>query len=269
MLNNHFKFQSHNVQKYGYVFQNTNGRSHEKTLKILLFFKNEICTDTPSQGSSGKDNSNKHQWNLVGWKYQTGNACSSMENKHYSYRSMWMTSKMAGKKQKLAFYVEETDEERWYWGANVILWSCLFRMHSTGIQTKRENHWALQQDVRFSYFCWRNLKNYQDGDKPRAKTAAWSYDMEGHARQCVELYCELANKKGEQLYKVPSPCLDDHQIKKKNRRRKVNCRKFALMLSKNACTWHELVDLTFCGQSINWHDRSQNGHKPVTDDWHD
>ena len=32
-------------------------------------------------------------------------------------------------------------------------------------------------------------------DKPRASTSAWSYDMEGHARKCVERYCELANKK--------------------------------------------------------------------------
>ena len=46
-----------------------------------------------------------------------------------------------------------------------------------------------------------------------AKTVAWSYDMEGHAQKCVDRYCELANKKREQLYKVSSPCLDDHQIK--------------------------------------------------------
>ena len=51
-------------------------------------------------------------------------------------------------------------------------------------------------------------------DKLRAKTSAWSFDMEGHARKCVERCCELANKKTEQLYKVSTPCLDDHQIKK-------------------------------------------------------
>ena len=38
--------------------------------------------------------------------------------------------------------------------------------------------------------------------------------MEGHARKCVERYCELANKKVEQLHKVSSPCLDDHQFKR-------------------------------------------------------
>ena len=32
-------------------------------------------------------------------------------------------------------------------------------------------------------------------------------------KKCVERYCELANKKVEQLYKVSSPCLDHHQFK--------------------------------------------------------
>ena len=36
---------------------------------------------------------------------------------------------------------------------------------------------------------------------------------EGHAQKCVEQYCELANKKVEQLYKFTSSCLDDHQFK--------------------------------------------------------
>ena len=31
-------------------------------------------------------------------------------------------------------------------------------------------------------------------EKPHAKTVAWFCDMEGHARKCVERYCELADK---------------------------------------------------------------------------
>ena len=50
-------------------------------------------------------------------------------------------------------------------------------------------------------------------EKPRAKTVAWSHDMKGHVKKCVERYCELANKKIEQLYKVSTPCLDDHHFK--------------------------------------------------------
>ena len=63
-----------------------------------------------------------------------------------------------------------------------------------------------------TYFCWNNWKITRVG-KPHARTVAWSYDMEGHARKCVERSCELA-KKTEQLHKVSSPCLDDHTFKK-------------------------------------------------------
>ena len=41
----------------------------------------------------------------------------------------------------------------------------------------------------------------------------WSYDMAGHAKKCVERYCELANKTTQQLYKVSTPCIDDDHFK--------------------------------------------------------
>ena len=37
--------------------------------------------------------------------------------------------------------------------------------------------------------------------------------MAGHAKKCVERYCELANKTTQQLYKVSTPCIDDHHFK--------------------------------------------------------
>ena len=46
--------------------------------------------------------------------------------------------------------------------------------------------------------------------------SSWSYDMEGHAKKCVERYCELANKTTQQLYKVSTPCIDDHHFKEED-----------------------------------------------------
>ena len=43
--------------------------------------------------------------------------------------------------------------------------------------------------------------------------SSWSCDMEGHAKKCVERYCELANRTTQQLYKVSAPCIDDHHFK--------------------------------------------------------
>ena len=50
-------------------------------------------------------------------------------------------------------------------------------------------------------------------EQPHAQTVPRSYDVEGHAPKCVERYCELANKKIEQLYKVSNPCLKDDEFK--------------------------------------------------------
>ena len=46
-----------------------------------------------------------------------------------------------------------------------------------------------------------------------ANKSSWSYDMEGHAKKWVERFCELANKTTQRLYKVATPCTDDHQFK--------------------------------------------------------
>ena len=53
--------------------------------------------------------------------------------------------------------------------------------------------------------CWggRNLTH-----KQKRGPATWK-----DAQKCVERYCDVANKKVEQLYKVSHPCLDDHQFK--------------------------------------------------------
>ena len=45
------------------------------------------------------------------------------------------------------------------------------------------------------------------------RISSWSYDMAGHAKKCVERYYELANKTTQQLFKVSTPCIDDHHIK--------------------------------------------------------
>ena len=47
------------------------------------------------------------------------------------------------------------------------------------------------------------------------RISSWPYDMEGHAKKCVERYCELAHKTNQQLYRVSTPCIDDHHFKEK------------------------------------------------------
>ena len=45
------------------------------------------------------------------------------------------------------------------------------------------------------------------------RISSWSYDMDSHAKECVERYCELSNKTTQHFYKVSTPCIDDHHFK--------------------------------------------------------
>ena len=45
------------------------------------------------------------------------------------------------------------------------------------------------------------------------RISSWSYDIVVHVKKCVERCCELANKTTQQLYKVSTPCIDDHHFK--------------------------------------------------------
>ena len=42
-----------------------------------------------------------------------------------------------------------------------------------------------------------------------------SYDMEGHAKKCVERYCELANTTTQPVFKVATSCVDPSFFKKR------------------------------------------------------
>ena len=76
-----------------------------------------------------------------------------------------------------------------------------------------------------------------------ANTSSWSYDMEGHAKKCVE----MANKTTQQLFKVAASCFDDHYFKEELWDLSENCQKFARKLFSNACIWQAWEDLIFYG----------------------
>ena len=45
------------------------------------------------------------------------------------------------------------------------------------------------------------------------KICSWSYGMDGHAKNCMERFSEIANKTTQQLYKVSTPGPCDHQFR--------------------------------------------------------
>ena len=97
--------------------------------------------------------------------------------------------------------------------------------------------------------------------------SSWSYDLEDHAKKCVERYCELANKTTQKLYKVSTPCIDDHHFKEEDLKSVGELSKVCFQFVLKCLTWHELENLMFSGQWINLHDRSQTGQELVTNDY--
>ena len=92
--------------------------------------------------------------------------------------------------------------------------------------------------------------------------------MEGHAKKCVERYCELANRTTQELYKVSTPCIDDHHFKDEEMK---SVGELSQVCSLNCCkmfilgtywkTWHSMVNEQTC--MIHF----KNGPKPVTNDY--
>ena len=69
-------------------------------------------------------------------------------------------------------------------------------------------------ESRLSAGAVEKLAETKATEKLDAETiSSWSYDVDGHGKKCVERYCELPNKTTEQLHKVATPCMDDHQFK--------------------------------------------------------
>ena len=85
--------------------------------------------------------------------------------------------------------------------------------------------------------------------------------MEGHAQKCVERYCDLVNKKTEQLHKVSSPCLDDHHFKKEELE---SVEELSQVCSQIVL---QCLYLARIGRPDILLDQSPNGQELVTDVW--
>ena len=70
-------------------------------------------------------------------------------------------------------------------------------------------------ESRISSGVKEKLPTRASGKLDAETTSSRCCDMEGHAKKCVERYCELSNKTTQQENKVATPCMDDHQFKEK------------------------------------------------------
>ena len=155
----------------------------------------------------------KHGWE----KIPNLNVSLFIVKKDYSYLCMWMT-KLAGKKQN-----------------NHPMWNVLSKEVDLGEPTSFFDHVCLgctqrqceaSKDIVDSYRTVFESRISAGGLEKlpfpqNIRISSWSYDMVGHARKCVERYCELANKTTPQVHKVSTPCIDDHHFKEEEETKSV------------------------------------------------
>ena len=115
--------------------------------------------------------------------------------------------KLAGKKQNLDPMWKLLNKEVDLGEPTSFLDHVHLGLHSKTMPNKQRYCGQLQNHVRIAGGL-EKLPFLQN-----LRISSWSYDMDGHAKKCVERYCEWANKTTQQLYKVSTPCIDDHHFK--------------------------------------------------------
>ena len=152
------------------------------------------------------------------------------ERKDYSCLCMWMTWN-GWEERKHWPDVEHTHERSWFGRADIIPWPCLFGLLTTRMPNNQRYCRQLQIYVWIQNLCRSN----------RTATLFWETWRKHFlmvpwcgrsCKKCVERYCELANTTTQQLYKVSTPCNDDHQFKEEKWDLSENCHKFAHKLFK-------------------------------------
>ena len=144
--------------------------------------------------------------------FRIGNACSFIETKKNFCQYLSMTSKWVERSR-----IWPPCGRKW-WKKYILTKSTSFLDHvylGCSQCECKPNETIIEQyrkifESRLSAGATAKLPGWA---KSHAKTVTMSYDMEGHTQKCVERYCELINKRVEQLNKVSSPYLDDHQFK--------------------------------------------------------
>ena len=184
----------------------TNGPSRGQTLKILWYLLNEIHIVIHWPDCYGEKQFDEAPLEL-GWGEST-DLGMFVHRKQGLFLSVYVDDiKIAGKKQNMAPMWKKLNLKNQRHFLNMYIWDVV----NVNANQMKQSLNDIQRCLNH-VFLLEQLKKLPRWEKPQ-KQKRGSYDVEGHARKCVERYCELANKKVEQFYKASSPCFDDHQFK--------------------------------------------------------
>ena len=224
------KFPNPNVQTFGFVYHDTNGQNHGPVLKAQSFLMNEICMVILWQDCYGKGNLRKiplqHGWEKVSnWE------CFFVHSEKGEFLSVCGWHQI-GLKATWKVLNKEVDLEEPTSFLDHVYLGC-----TSKTVWNKQRYWAMTAmfESRISA-GWTEKLPYSEN----FRISSWSYDMAGHAKKCVERYCELAKKTTQQLYKVSTPCIDDHHFKEKETKSAGDLSKSSSQIVLKCLHWHVL-----------------------------
>ena len=165
----------------------------------------------------GKGNSRKFHWNTVGRRFQSWE-CFFVNRENGLFLSMCVDDiKIGWEEAKHWPNAEKTYERSWFGRTDIIPWPCFFRWYSTRMSNKQRFCGQLKkyvlnpeslQELKRSYFILRNLaQTFPHG------LMIWK----GMQRNVWSDIANWRTEQTQQLYKVATPCLDDHQFEEEMR----------------------------------------------------
>ena len=211
MLPNYWKFPNRNVQTFGFLYHDTNGLNHAwSRIEDPVVSLERNLYGHPLAGLLWETQLEKillkHGWEKIpNWE------CLFVHREKGLFLSLYVDDmKLAGKKQNIN-----------------PMWKVINKEVDLGEPTSFLDHENLGCTQRQCQISKDIVDNYRTVFESRISAggaeklpfpqnlhiSSWSNDMEDHAKKCVERYCELANKTTQQLYKVSTPCIDDHHFK--------------------------------------------------------
>ena len=197
------------------------------SMKIQWLLLDEICTVILWQDYYVKGNLRKSYCSMAGRKFQIGNVSLFIVRKDYSHLCEWMTSNWLERNKTLIrcgnYSIKKSTWENQHLSLIMYTWDAL---KDNEISKDIVDNYRTMFESRVSAKTTEKLPYSEN-----LSISSLSYDMEGHAKKCVERYCELANKTTQQLYKVSTPCIDDHHF----RRRNEICWRIVTSMLSNCC----------------------------------
>ena len=127
------------------------------------------------------------------------------------------------------------------------LWPRIFGMHSTWMQTERNHYWRMQRHVRITNFCcgnWKIAIVVENLTRRRLRGLTMWKDMLKLRWKMLR----IGEQKDGAVIQSFKSLLDDHHFKKEELESVGDLPKVRSQIAWNACTWHELVEQTSCGQ---------------------